>query len=477
MPPFRRDSGSFRDRANCVYDDGSRIVRGISEEALRNWSLLRETPFFRDLKAEGKIVGTESCVPTESGLPGIAERWHGYLSHERVPFVSYPYEWSFGMLKDAALLHLDMLERAIPQGWTLKDASAYNVQWIGASPVFIDVPSFEPYRKGDPWVGYRQFCMMFLYPLMLKAYKGIDYLPFLRGSLEGIDPQTADRILRGATRFRKGVFWHVCLHSKLERKYAARDLEQARALTEGSGRRPIGRTAVRHSEAMIMGTIQGLRRTVGKLDIPETRTTWGNYDTDHSYAESSFAAKKAFVESCVLSRRRRMTWDIGCNTGTFSQLAARNADYVVAVDGDTKAIERLYQNLKGAGARNILPLVMNIGNVSPDQGWRGSERKALERRGRPDLILCLALIHHMVISSNIPAGEFIGWLREFDAEVVLEWVGPDDDMTKMLLRNRVDQYGDLSAEIFERIVAEQFVIVKAEPLKGGTRKIYHLVPR
>jgi len=475
--PLRPDDGSFRDRANRVYDDGFRIVRGVCEEVFRHWLRLREEPFFRDLVAQGKVVGTDSFNPTGGEVPGGDGRWHAYLSHDRVPFVSYPYEWPFGMLRDAALLHLEILERAIPRGWILKDATAYNVQWFGARPVFIDVPSFEPYRKGDPWTGYRQFCMMFLYPLMLRAYKGIDYLPLLRSSLEGIDPQEADRILGGAARFRKGVFGHVYLHSRMERRCAERDLREARALTEGSGGALSERTAFRQSEAMLLGMIQGLRRTVEGLSVPQERTTWGDYDTGHSYAEHSFAAKQAFVERCVLSRRRETAWDIGCNTGTFSRIAARNTGYVLAVDGDVRAVERLYRDLKGARSENILPLVMRIDNASPDQGWRGRERKALERRGRPDLVLCLALLHHVVITANIPAAEFLGWLRDLRAEVVLEWVGPGDDMTRMLLRNRVNQYGELSGETFERLVAERFDILEAEPLKGGVRKIYRLAPR
>lgn len=477
MGGLKRDRGSFRDRANRVYDDGLRIIRGISLEALQNWTKVNEETFFRKLIAAGKVISTEPFSPSKLDSADRGDVWPAYLAHGRVPFVTYPYEWSFGMLKDAAVLHLDILGRAIPAGWTLKDATAYNVQWMGARPVFIDIPSFEPYTKGDPWVGYRQFCMMFLYPLMFKAYKGIDYLPFLRGNLEGIDPVTANQILSGVTKFRKGVFGHVYLHSKMQQKYAAQDLDQAKSLTEEADQRPTKRKAIRHSEAMVLGTIQGLRRLVEKLNIPETWTTWGNYDTNHSYAEASFAVKKAFVGACVHSKRRTIVWDLGCNTGTFSRIAAENSDYVVAIDGDAKAIERLYQAQKSQKAKNILPLVMNLSNVSPDQGWRGNERKALDRRGRPELVLCLALIHHIVISANIPVEEFVGWLRGFDAEVVLEWVGLDDDMTRMLLRNRVNQYSELELNSFEIIIGKSFDIISSELLKGGVRKIYHLSPK
>ncbi|MDQ4086458.1 MAG: methyltransferase [Pseudomonadota bacterium] len=474
-PNLVPDHGSFRDRANRVYDDGRTIIRGINAEALRHWNDVSETAFFRELLESGKVVRTSVCSGEQFRVPDA--EWSAYLTHERIPFVSYPYEWCFGMLKDAALLHLDILEQAIPQGWTLKDATAYNVQFVGARPVFIDIPSFTPYAKGEPWIGYRQFCMMFLYPLMLRAYCGIDYLPMLRGSLDGIDPETANQILSGSARFRKGVFGHVYLHAKMQARYRSQDLELAKRLTENAGGSVVEQKAGRHSEAMVLGMIQSLRRIVTRLETPESRTTWGDYETDHSYAESSFAAKKAFVERAVHARRRSLVWDVGCNTGTFSALAASGGAYVVAVDGDAKAIERLYQRQREAHAENILPLVMNLSSASPDQGWRGRERKALEKRGKPELILCLALIHHIVISANIPVSEFLDWLRDFDCEVVIEHVGLDDDMTLMLLRNRVNQYQDLGKAEFERLLTERFEIKAREPLKGGTREIFHVSPK
>ena len=473
---FVADGGSFRDRANRVYRMDSEIVRGLDTEALANWKAVQEQPFFRKLMDDGRIVASSDRSVDQRLLPSD-HKWAGYVQHERVPFLSYPYEWSFNMLKDAALLHLDILEEAIPSGWTLKDASAYNVQFFGARPAFIDVVSFAPYTAGDPWIGYRQFCMMFLYPLMLNAYRGIDYRPLLRSSLEGIDPDTANQMLSGATRFRKGVLGHVYLHAKMQARHKNRDLDEARRLTEDVDQRPSERKAGRHSEAMVMGVLQGLRRTIEKLRSPDDRTTWGNYETDHSYAEASFAAKTAFVQEVVEERRRRLVWDLGCNTGTFSRIAASNSDYVVAIDGDVQAVDRLYQRERAAASTAILPLVMNIANLSPAQGWRGAERKALEERGRPDLVLCLALIHHIVISANIPLAEFLEWLRSLGGEVVIESVGRNDDMTRMLLRNRIDQYAELDDENFERTVGEKFEIARTQPLKGGTRCLYHLRPR
>jgi hypothetical protein len=263
----------------------------------------------------------------------------------------------------------------------------------------------------------------------------------------------------------------------MQARYQSQDLELAKRLTENAEGTVPETKAGRHSEAMVLGIIQSLKRIVRKLATPESRTTWGNYETDHSYAEGSFAAKKAFVERAVQSRRRSLAWDIGCNTGTFSAVAASNSAYVVAIDGDARAVERLYQRQKQIGAENILPLVMNLSSASPDQGWRGKERKALEKRGRPELILCLALIHHIVISANIPLAEFLDWLRDFDCDVVIEHVGLQDNMTLMLLRNRINQFQELENANFERLLGERFEIKAREPLKGGTREIFYVSPK
>lgn len=470
---LRADRGSFRDRGNRIYTDGARIVRGLDASVHEAYRELSHTRFFQDLIGEGKVVATTLMDrPPDKAL----EAWDSFLQHEKIPFISYPYEWSFGMLKDAALLQLELIERAIPEGWTQQDASAYNVQWQGNKPVFIDVPSFVIQQDGAPWVGYRQFCMMFLYPLMLQAYRGLPFRQFLRSQLEGIEPIHADLLLNGFNRFKKGVLGHVYLHAKMQRRYDGAELKEARTLTEYSTQAVKKKAVVKHTRAMLLGTLEGLSRIVRQLTIPNTQSVWAEYDRDHSYADASFTLKRNFVEKHASGRRRKLVWDLGCNTGTFSKICAPYSDYVVAADGDENAIERLYQSLKCSNIDNILPLVLDLGNLSPNQGWHGLERKAFDARDQPDLILCLALIHHIVISANIPLGEFIAWLREKDADVILEFVSTEDDMVQMMLRNRINQYAELDEHRFEKLVTDSFSIVERKPLKGGHRTLYFLKP-
>lgn len=467
------DGGSFRDRSNRVYSDGTHVFRGIDLDLLEAYETFSNTRFFQDFHDAGKVVATKLLDRRPDEAP---RSWAAFLEHEKIPFVSYPYEWSFGMLKDAALLQLELITRALPEGWTHKDASAYNIQWQGSHPVFIDVPSFTAYQDGEPWVGYRQFCMMFLYPLMLKAYKGLSFRPFLRSHLEGIEPTQADLLLTGFDRLKKGVLGHVYLHAKMQRRHDGADINEARELTEHSTQTIKKKTSVKHSQAMVLGTLESLQRIVRGLNISSTQTVWGDYDRDHSYADDSFQLKRDFVTKHAAGERRNLVWDLGCNTGTFSKICAQHSRYVVAADGDERAIERLYQALKTDNTDNILPLVIDLANPSPNQGWRGLERKAFDARDQPDLILCLALIHHLVISANIPLKEFVSWLRQRHADVIIEFVSNEDDMVKMMMRNRVNQYAELTESRFEQMITESFSIIDRQPLKGGHRTLYFLTP-
>ena len=454
------EPGSFRDRNNQVYYESGEVFRDISSGALDHWRALANEPFFRTFTEKGCVIGTE-IVAEHCG------RWAATLRHDRVPFISYPYEWPFGMLRDAALLHLDILAEAIKSGWILKDATAYNVQWIGHRPVFIDTTSFEPYKLGTPWFAYRQFCMMFLYPLLMKAYRDIDFAPILRSNLDGIEPVEAAKYFSRFDAIKRGVLMHVFLHAKMQKRGERAELTGAK----GAERTP------QHSEAMILGTINSMRRLIQSLEVRGGQTAWSHYDQTHSYGDASFAEKATFVERNVSIRRHSMVWDLGCNTGTFSKICSPHADYVVAMDGDAVTIEKLYSRLHVREVANVLPLVMNLTNTSPAQGWMGRERKTVEERGKPDFVLCLALIHHMVISANIPLRSYIEWIRGLCGSAIIEFVGPEDEMTQKLLQNRVNQYADFNERNFLAIAGEMFTVRDSMALKGGRRTIYCLDPK
>lgn len=462
------DTGSFRDSTNKVFVADGRILRAFDAEAASLNAALLQADFTERLVSEGLLIASD-VLPRQDALARrlLEQGWSRIVEHPKIPFISYPYEWSFSMLKDAALLHLRILEDALEAGWTLKDGTAYNIQWRGARPVFIDIGSFEEWREGTPWIGYRQFCSHFLIPLMLKAHLGIDPAPLLRSNLEGISPAVASKYFRGMKKLSSGVLSHVVLPASVEASIARRERDNA----------PVQqRAAARQSKAMVIGLVQSLRRQIRRLQSGIRHTDWSHYAGKNTYQESDHDQKVDFVHRAVARRQRSLTWDLGCNTGTFSKVAAEHSDYVVSVDGDGDSIEQLYLAERAGKSEKILPLVMDLANISPGQGWNGRERLPFDGRSKPDIILCLALIHHIRVSANIPIEMFLGWLRALDAEVVIEFVDRHDEMFQKLIARKTITYADYSLDQFERLVAEQFKIVSRENLKGGRRQIFHLSP-
>jgi predicted RNA methylase len=452
------DPGSFRDPESRVFSHGHDVYRALSAAGLADFEALAAS----GLLDGPRIVATQRAdsVPAAAGL--LATDVAAVLRHERIPFLSYPYEWTFSMLKDAALLQLDLLLDALDHGLVLKDSTPYNVQFAGAHPVFIDVGAFERLREGELWVGYRQFCTLYLFPLLLQATKGLDFQPWLRGSIDGITAAQARRVMSFRDRFRRGFTTHVFLHARLERH------------DTGSGadvRQAVARAGTQ--KELIAANVRKMRRLVDRLTWDPPPGVWVAYGDANSYAEPDAARKDAFVRDVAASRRWELAWDLGCNTGRHARIVAEGARHVVAVDGDAGAVELLYRELRDADDTSILPLTMNLADPSPRLGWRGRERKALLDRGRPDLVLALALVHHIVIGANVPLAEFVDWLAELGAALVIEFPTREDPMVQRLLsRKRDGLHADYDRATFERVLGDAFDIRRTDGLGSGTRVLY-----
>jgi ribosomal protein L11 methylase PrmA len=463
------ETGSFRDRDSRVVAAGGSVFRVLSERGAEDWRALAASELLGRRISEGSLVATEEAALADIGAEAelLPEGVAAVLRHERIPFVSYPYEWTFGMLRDAALLQLDLELEALDQGLSLKDATPYNVQFRGSEPVFIDIGSFEALREGEPWSGYRQFCMLYLYPLLLQAYKEVGFQPWLRGSIDGITPGDAARLFSLRDRFRKGVFTHVALHARLERRYEERE--------GGEVKEDLKKANFKTS--YVKANVQRMRKLVSRLGWKAGDTAWTGYREQNTYTDEDAERKQAFVREAAVETKPELVWDMGCNDGAYSRIAAESASYVVAFDYDHATVEALYRSLRSEQEGKILPLVANLADPSPGLGWRGLERRPLEQRGRPDLILALALIHHVSITANVPIAEFLDWVRGLDAAMVIEFPKRDDPMVRRLLSGkRTGSNSDYEIETFERELAKRFQVTKTEALPSGTRVLYRVHP-
>ncbi|MEV6376730.1 class I SAM-dependent methyltransferase [Micromonospora musae] len=464
---LRPEPGSFRDPANRVFHDGDDVLRGLDAQAAEHWRALAASDFFTSLLAAGKVCGTEAVEPDR--LPG-ATRWTTVLRHERIPFVSHPYEWSFTMLRDAALLHLEILRAALPAGFTTKDGSAYNLQWRGTEPVFIDVGSFEPVRDGEPWAGYRQFCQTMLYPLLLGAHLGVDFQPWLRAQVDGIEAEALRPLFRGFRRLSPGVPTHLHLHAAMQNRHAAATTTDVRAELRAAG----------YSRELALATVRGIEKLVRRLDRPPATSHWADYQRTCGYTEQDRAGKERFVTNALAGGPRpRLVLDLGANDGRYARLAARHADQVVAVEQDPAVVDTLYRTLRAEGQRRILPLVMDLADPSPGGGWRGVERASFADRAAADVVLALAVVHHLAIGRNVPLPEVVAWLADLcapGARIVVEFVHPEDPMAQRLLANKPEgTFPDYRRAEFERLLAARCDIAGREELPSGTRTLYTAV--
>ena len=460
------DPGSFRDPLSRVYVTPRGVLRGLSPEALADFDAVAATGFFGAALERGDIVATE-VLAEPADLP---DRWSAVLRHARIPVLSYPYEWPFEMLRDAARLQLDLAREALAEGMITKDASSYNVQFTGTKPVFIDVGSFERVRQGEPWAGYRQFCELYLNPLYIQALRDVPFGPLLRSSVHGISPSTAAAIIGSAGRFQKGVFTHVKLHARAERRYADADKERdVRSELKAAGFGP----------KLIDAQLRNLRRAVDELAWSAQDSTWSGYSDRSHYTERDLAAKESFVVAAVAGRGNPgLVLDLGANDGRFSRVAVKaGARYVVAVDSDHVVIDRLYRELRKDDERRILPLVLDLSDPSPGIGWRSRERAAFVDRVRPDQTLCLAVVHHLALTNNVPLDEIVDFLADFGASLVVEFPHRNDEMaTRLLARKRSGLFDSYDVPNWERALARRFEVRGTTVLPSGTRTLYRCDP-
>jgi SAM-dependent methyltransferase len=455
------EPGSFRDPQTRVFHAGGEVLRGLAAQAAQDWKALKSSDFFAGTQKDGTVTATDE-VDVE--LPGEPGTWTTTLRHAPIPFVTYPYEWSHAMRRDAARLHLELLGRALATGFTMKDGSAYNLQWRGAAPEFIDVGSFEPARPGEPWAGYRQFCQTLLYPLMLQAHLDLDPRPLLRAQIDGVEPAQMRRLLGGTKRLAPGVLKHVHLHDSIQARNADRSTGAVREQLRDAG----------FNSELVAAAARAMTKLVGKLDWEPPATHWGDYRDTCSYSADDRAAKERFVDAALdAADRKDLVLDLGANDGVFARRAARKAGYVVAVEADPAVVDTLYRQLRADGEKRVLPIVMDLADPSPGGGWAGEERASFaSRAAKADVSLALALVHHLAIGRNVPLPAIVDWLAGMGRHVVVEFVHADDPMARKLLANKPDGlFPDYHVETFVGLLGARFDIARRETLPGGSRTL------
>jgi ribosomal protein L11 methylase PrmA len=447
--------GSFRDPSGFVYTADGTLYRQVNRVFADEFDACVASGLYDDLTAGGLLVPHRAVGVERAAAPDA----HAVLEPARVGFISYPYEWSFGQLKDAARLTLDVQDRALARGFVLRDASAYNVQFQDGRPLFIDTLSFERYRDGEPWAAYKQFCEHFLVPLALMSTRDVRCGRLQREYLDGIPLDLGSALLPGRTWARVGLLLHVHLHARATKRYESASVAQV------TGARKL-------SKRGLSALVASLREAVEGLTWRPAGTQWVGYTADHNYSEDALAAKRRLVHDYVTAAAPQTVWDLGGNTGAFSRVAREVAPSVVCFDVDPAAVELNYRRLRERGETGLLPLQLDLMNPSPATGWAHEERLSLEARGPADLVMALALVHHLAIANNVPLPRVAETFARLGRALIVEFVPKSDSQVERLLRNRPDIFPEYTPEGFERAFEQHYVIDAKQRVGDSQRSLY-----
>jgi hypothetical protein len=455
MGSSTRSGASFRDPSGFLFFREGTLYRQVNQSYRPTFDRLEQSGLGAELVADGLLIphtvsGAAAAEPSTASL---------VLQPEPLDFISYPYEWSFSQLRDAALTTLEIQARALAHDLSLKDASAYNIQFHHGRPLLIDTLSFEIYREGDPWVAYRQFCQHFLGPLALMARRDIRLGQLLRLSIDGVPLDLAVRLLPWKARLNFGLLTHLYLHAASQRRFAGAQVRTAQ------GNRRVSRTG-------FLGLIDNLRRTVAGLRWDPGRTDWAEYETMHNYSPAALEAKRRLVAAYLETARPATLWDLGANTGAFSRLASGRGIRTISFDVDPSAVEVNYRTMRAEGEPNLLPLLVDLTNPSPAQGWHHTERLALLQRGPADAVMALALVHHLAIGNNVPLPQVASFMADAGRWTIIEFVPKADSQVKKLLAAREDIFSDYSVEGFERAFNGAFELRRRDPIPESERTLY-----
>lgn len=444
---------SFRDPNGFLFFEDGFIYRQVNRIYKENYDHLIGSGLYETL------VDAELLIPHEEVDIDYAEPDKAYkiIKPEQISFISYPYEWCFSLLKDAALTTLEIQKKALNFGMSLKDCSAYNIQFRRGRPIFIDTLSFENYRDGDPWVAYRQFCQHFLAPLALMSYRDIRLNQLLRIYIDGVPLDLASSLLLFRTRFKFSLLSHIHLHAKSQKYFADKT---------------VNKSSRKISRLSFLGIIDSLESAIRQLKWQAKGTEWADYYKDTNYSPEALQHKKQIVSEFLDNINPKNVWDIGANAGIFSRIASDKGIQTISFDIDPAAVEKNYLECVKNGETNILPLLLDLINPSPSIGWENQERMSILERSPEETVFALALIHHLAISNNLPFNKIASFLKCICTSLIIEFVPKSDSQVRRLLSNREDIFPDYTQYVFESKFGQYFEIQNSVKIRYSDRILY-----
>ncbi len=464
---------SFRDPSSFLFTENGTLYRSVSHLYQKNYDHLIQPGLYNKL-VEADLLIPHKEVAGIGGHDGIVSPYspahvrRGNLSPyktfnpEVVPFISYPYEWCFSQIQDAALTTLKIQKHALACNMSLKDASAYNIQFFRGKPLLIDTLSFEIYKENQPWVAYRQFCQHFLAPLSLMASRDIRLSQLMRIYIDGLPLDLVSKLLPVSTWLKPTRLTHIHLHAKAQKRYEKSST-------------PVIPAQAGIQKRSLRALIDNLESAITSLQWLPANTEWSNYYEDTNYTPAVMTHKKQLVEAYITESDPRTVWDLGANNGMFSRLATAKGIETIAFDVDPAAVEKNYRQMRNNKETNLLPLCQDLTNPSLSIGWANEERLSLIERGPADTLLALALIHHLAISNNVPLSHIASFLSKICRFLIIEFVPKNDPQVQRLLNTREDTFHKYAQDCFEASLGDHFTILKSEKIMDTQRTLYLLV--
>ncbi len=446
-------SSSFRDPSGFLFTLNNQIFRQVNKKYKDNYDQLISSGLY-DILVEKELLIPHQEVDQK---PADAEKVYKIIKPEIIHFISYPYEWCFSQLKDAALITLSIQKKALEYEMSLKDCSAYNIQFRDGKPILIDTLSFEKYKEGEPWIAYRQFCQHFLGPLALMSYKDIRLIQLFRIYIDGLPLDLTSSLLPKRSYLKFSILSHIHLHAKSQEHYADKSVKTRER---------------KMSRQSLKGIVDNLELAIKKLTWQPDMTEWGDYYEETNYSKAAFKHKKELVSEFIELVKPKAVWDLGANTGVFSRMSSQKEIKTISFDIDPVAVEKNYLQSVKNGENNILPLVLDLTNPSPSIGWQNEERMSLIERGPVDTVLALALIHHLAISNNLPFDNIAVFFHNICQKLIIEFVPKSDSQVQRLLTTREDIFSNYQQDVFESEFKKHFKILNSVKINDSERTIY-----